>query len=158
MPQEIERKFILSKIPKNLPALKIKQGYLQLDKNCTIRVRSTSSSAGSKNTLTIKGPTSLNGMSRYEFETKLSKPDAISLFKICHKPLIEKTRYIYLYDSMKWELDEFHGANQGLLIGEIELESETEKFNIPNIVLKEVTGEKRYYNSMLQQSPFNSWK
>ena len=70
MSQEIERKFILSKIPKNLPALKIKQGYLQLDKNCTIRVRSTSSSAGSKNTLTIKGPTSLNGMSRYEFETK----------------------------------------------------------------------------------------
>ena len=59
---------------------------------------------------------------------------------------------------MKWELDEFHGANQGLLIGEIELESETEKFNIPNIVLKEVTGEKKYYNSMLQQNPFNSWK
>ena len=59
---------------------------------------------------------------------------------------------------MKWELDEFHGANQGLLIGEIELESETEKFNIPNIVLKEVTGEKKYYNRMLQQSPFNSWK
>ena len=59
---------------------------------------------------------------------------------------------------MKWELDEFHGANQGLLIGEIELESETEEFNIPNIVLKEVTGEKKYYNSMLQQNPFNSWK
>ena len=59
---------------------------------------------------------------------------------------------------MKWELDEFHGANQGLFIGEIELESETEKFNIPNIVLKEVTGEKKYYNSMLQQNPFNSWK
>ena len=59
MSQEIERKFILSKIPKNLPALKIKQGYLQLDKNCTIRVRSTSSSAGIKNTLTIKGPTSI---------------------------------------------------------------------------------------------------
>tara|TARA_B100000287_G_C20268771_1_gene637086 strand:+ start:109 stop:585 length:477 start_codon:yes stop_codon:yes gene_type:complete len=158
MSQEIERKFILSKIPKNLPALKIKQGYLQLDKNCTIRVRSTFSSKGSKNTLTIKGPTSLNGMSRYEFETELSESDAISLFKICHNPIIEKTRYIYLYDSMKWELDEFHGANQGLLIGEIELESETEKFNKPNIVLKEVTGEKKYYNSMLQQSPFNSWK
>ena len=59
---------------------------------------------------------------------------------------------------MKWELDEFHGANQGLLIGEIALESETEKFNIPNIVLEEVTGKKKYYNSMLQQNPFNSWK
>ena len=158
MSQEIERKFILSKIPKNLPALKIKQGYLQLDKKCTIRVRSSISSTRTKNTLTIKGPTSTSGMSRYEYETELSKTDSVSLFKICHKPIIEKTRYIYLYDSMKWELDEFHGANQGLLIGEIELESETEKFNIPNIVLKEVTGEKKYYNSMLQQSPFNSWK
>ena len=73
MPQEIERKFILSKIPKDLPALKIKQGYLQLDKNCTIRVRSTISSSGTENTLTIKGLTSTSGMSRYEYETELSK-------------------------------------------------------------------------------------
>ena len=95
MPQEIERKFILSKIPKNLPALKIKQGYLQLDKKCTIRVRSTISSTSTKNTLTIKGPTSASGISRYEYETKLSKLESSNLFKICHKPIIEKTRYIF---------------------------------------------------------------
>ena len=158
MPQEIEKKFILFKIPEHLPTLKIKQGYLQLDKNCTIRVRSSISSTGISDTLTIKGPSNSSGMSRYEFETKISNEDSINLFKICHKPIIKKTRHIYIHKNMKWELDEFHGANQGLLIGEIELESETEKFNIPNIVLKEVTGEKKYYNSMLQQSPFNSWK
>ena len=102
MPQEIERKFILSKIPKDLPALKIKQGYLQLDKNCTIRVRSTISSSGAENTLTIKGLTSTSGMSRYEYETELSKDDSINLFKICHKPIIEKTRHIYIHRDMKW--------------------------------------------------------
>ena len=102
MPQEIERKFILSKIPKDLPALKIKQGYLQLDKNCTIRVRSTISSSGTENTLTIKGLTSTSGMSRYEYETELPKNDSINLFKICHKPIIEKTRHIYIHRDMKW--------------------------------------------------------
>ena len=81
MPQEIERKFILSKIPKNLPALKIKQGYLQLDKNCTIRVRSTISSTGTKDTLTIKGPTSTSGMSRYEYETELIQYDYNQMIK-----------------------------------------------------------------------------
>ena len=151
MPQEIERKFILSKIPKNLPALKIKQGYLQLDKKCTIRVRSTISSKGSKNTLTIKGPTSASGMSRYEYETKLSKLESSNLFKICHKPIIEKTRHIYIYKNMKWELDEFHVENQGLLIGEIELERENMKFDMPDIVKEEVTGQSKSYNSMLQK-------
>ena len=142
MPLEIERKFILSKIPKDLPALKIKQGYLQLDRNCTIRVRSTISSSETKNTLTIKGRTSVSGMSRYEYETELSKTDSINLFKICHKPIIEKTRHIYIHKSMKWELDEFHGENQGLLIGEIELKSEAENIEMPEFILKEVTGEK----------------
>ena len=158
MPQEIERKFILSKIPKDLPALKIKQGYLQLDKNCTIRVRSTISSSGTENTLTIKGLTSTSGMSRYEYETELSKDDTINLFKICHKPNIEKTRHIYIHRDMKWELDEFHGENQGLLIGEIELKSESENVEVPEFILKEVTGEKKYYNSMLQKNPFKMWK
>ena len=158
MPLEIERKFILSKIPKDLPTLKIKQGYLQLDKHCTVRVRSAISSKGTKNTLTIKGRTSASGMSRYEYETKLSKPDSINLFKICHKPIIEKTRHIYIHKDMKWELDEFHGENQGLLIGEIELKSESENVEVPEFILKEVTGEKKYYNSMLQKNPFKMWK
>ena len=158
MPLEIERKFTLSKIPKDLPALKIKQGYLQLDRNCTIRVRSTISSSETKNTLTIKGRTSASGMSRYEYETELSKTDSINLFKICHKPIIEKTRHIYIHKDMKWELDEFHGENQGLLIGEIELKSESESVEVPEFILEEVTGEKKYYNSMLQKNPFKMWK
>ena len=158
MPQEIERKFILSKIPKNLPALKIKQGYLQLDKKCIIRVRSTISSTGINDTLTIKGPSNPSGMSRYEFETKISNEDSINLFKICHKPIIEKTRHIYIHKNMKWELDEFHEENQGLLIGEIELERENMKFDIPDIVKEEVTGQSKYYNSMLQKRPYKTWQ
>jgi len=158
MPQEIERKFILFEIPKDLPTLKIKQGYLQLDKNCTIRVRSSISSTGVNDTLTIKGPSNSSGMSRYEFETKISKEDSINLFKICHKPIIEKTRHIYIHKNMKWELDEFHKENQGLLIGEIELERENIEFDIPGIVKEEVTGQSKYYNSMLQKRPYKTWQ
>jgi len=158
MPQEIERKFILSKIPEHLPTLKIKQGYLQLDKNCTIRVRSSISSTGINDTLTIKGPSNSSGMSRYEFETKISNEDSINLFKICHKPIIEKTRHIYIHKNMKWELDEFHEENQGLLIGEIEIERENMKFDIPDIVKEEVTGQSKYYNSMLQKRPYKTWQ
>ena len=158
MPQEIERKFILFEIPEHLPTLKIKQGYLQLDKNCTIRVRSSISSTGINDTLTIKGPSNSSGMSRYEFETKISSEDSINLFKICHKPIIEKTRHIYIYKNMKWELDEFHEENQGLLIGEIELERENMKFDIPDIVKEEVTGQSKYYNSMLQKRPYKTWQ
>ena len=158
MPEEIERKFILSKIPEHLPTLKIKQGYLQLDKNCTIRVRSSISSTGINDTLTIKGPSNSSGMSRYEFETKISNEDSINLFKVCHKPIIEKTRHIYIYKNMKWELDEFHEENQGLLIGEIELERENMKFDLPDIVKEEVTGQSKYYNSMLQKRPYKTWQ
>ena len=114
MPQEIERKFILFKIPEHLPTLKIKQGYLQLDKNCTIRVRSSISSTGINDTLTIKGPSNSSGMSRYEFETKYQTKILSISFKICHNPIIEKTRHIYIHKNMKWELDEFHKENQGL--------------------------------------------
>ena len=158
MPQEIERKFILFKIPEYLPTLEIKQGYLQLDKNCTIRVRSSISSAGINDTLTIKGPSNSSGISRYEFETKISNEDSINLFKICHKPIIEKTRHIYIHKNMKWELDEFHKENQGLLIGEVELERENMKFDIPDIVKEEVTGQSKYYNSMLQKRPYKTWQ
>ena len=158
MPQEIERKFILSKIPKDLLPFKIKQDYLQLDKNFTISVRSKISSSGTKNTLTIEGLTSISGIARNEYETELSKTDSINLFKICHKPIIEKTRHIYIHKNMKWELDEFHEENQGLLIGEIEIERENMKFDIPDIVKEEVTGQSKYYNSMLQKKPYKTWQ
>ena len=156
---EIERKFILSKIPNSLPISEIKQGYLQTDKNRTVRIRSITDSDGFiKNILTIKGPSSENGMSRFEYETSIPKKNAKDLFSLCYKPLIEKTRHIYIFDGMKWELDEFHEANKGLLIGEIELKSESVNFKLPNFILEEVTGKKKYYNSMLQKYPFSDWE
>lgn len=158
MTVEIERKFILSKIPNSLPKLEIKQGYLQTDKDRTVRIRSVTDSDGFiKNILTIKGPSSENGMSRFEYETIIPNKNAKDLFKLCYKPLIKKTRHIYIFEGMKWELDEFHEANKGLLIGEVELKSESTKFEKPNFIIKEITGQKKYYNSMLQRDPFINW-
>jgi len=155
---EIERKFILSKIPNSLPKMEIKQGYLQTDKDRTVRIRSVTNYDGLiKNILTIKGPSSENGMSRFEYETIIPNKNAKDLFKLCYKPLIEKTRHIYIFDGMKWELDKFHAANKGLLIGEIELKSESVDFKLPTFILGEVTGQKKYYNSMLQKYPFSKW-
>ena len=158
MLKEIERKFILSNIPKSLSRLKIKQGYLQSDKNRTVRIRSLLDSKNNlKNFLTIKGPSSANGMSRFEYEILIPDLEAKELFKLCYHPLIEKTRHIYMFKKMKWELDDFHGLNKGLLIGEIELASESMKFERPNFILEEVTGQSRYYNSMLQKNPYTNW-
>jgi CYTH domain-containing protein len=77
---------------------------------------------------------------------------------MCDKPLIEKTRHIYNTDNVKWEIDEFHGANNGLLLAEIELLSEDQKIVLPKFIVKEVTGLKEYYNSMLQKNPYTTWK
>lgn len=158
MSKEIERKFILSKIPRSLPKIKIKQGYLQSDKNRTVRIRSIIDLNNNlKNILTIKGPSSPSGMSRFEYEINVPNKEAKELFKLCYQPLIEKIRHIYMFKNMKWELDEFHGGNNGLLIGEIELASESMKFERPSFVLEEVTGQSRYYNSMLQKNPYTNW-
>ena len=115
MAVEIERKFILSKIPNSLPKLEIKQGYLQRDKDRTVRIRAVTNLKGIiKNILTIKGPSSKSGMSRFEYETSIPNKNAKDLFKLCYNPLIKKTRHIYISGGMKWELDEFHEANKGL--------------------------------------------
>jgi adenylate cyclase len=158
MSKEIERKFVLSTIPKGLPKLKIKQGYLQSDKNRTVRIRSViSQKAESTYFITIKGPSSSSGMSRFEYETIIPNNDAEKLFNLCFLPLIIKNRYIYMYDGMKWELDSFSGENKGLLIGEVEIDNENIDFEKPDFVLEEVTGESKYYNSMLQKKPYNNW-
>ena len=155
---EIERKFVLSSIPEGLPKLKIKQGYLQSDKNRTVRVRSLINQKN-KSTyyITIKGPSNSSGMSRFEYESIISNNDAEKLFDLCYLPLIIKNRYIYMYDGMKWELDSFSGDNKGLLIGEVEIVNETIDFQKPEFVIKEVTGNPKYYNSMLQKNPYNNW-
>ncbi|MDG1847165.1 MAG: CYTH domain-containing protein [Candidatus Marinimicrobia bacterium] len=155
---EIERKFVLSSIPEGLPKLKIKQGYLQSDKNRTVRVRSLINQKN-KSTyyITIKGPSNSSGMSRFEYESIISNNDAEKLFDLCYLPLIIKNRYIYMYDGMKWELDSFCGDNKGLLIGEVEIVNENIDFEKPKFVIKEVTGNSKYYNSMLQKNPYNNW-
>lgn len=155
---EIERKFVLSSIPEGLPKLKIKQGYLQSDKNRTVRVRSLINQKN-KSTyyITIKGPSNSSGMSRFEYESIISNNDAEKLFDLCYLPLIIKNRYIYMYDGMKWELDSFSGDNKGLLIGEVEIVNETIDFQKPEFVIKEITGNPKYYNSMLQKNPYNNW-
>jgi adenylate cyclase len=155
---EIERKFVLSSIPEGLPKLKIKQGYLQSDKNRTVRIRSIINQ-NNKATyyITIKGPSNSSGMSRFEYESIIPNNDAEKLFDLCYLPLIIKNRYIYMYDGMKWELDSFCGDNKGLLIGEVEIVNETIDFQKPEFVIKEVTGNSKYYNSMLQKNPYNNW-
>ena len=159
MPNEIERKFIVSHIPNDLSNKKITQGYLQSEKHRTVRIRIVNDSSNNETAyLTIKGKSNRAGTSRYEFEIQIPINEATHLIEMCDKPLIEKTSHIYNTDNLKWEIDEFHGANNGLLLAEIELLSEDQKFVLPDFVVKEVTGLKKYYNSMLQRSPYTTWE
>jgi CYTH domain-containing protein len=99
-----------------------------------------------------------SGMSRYEFETEIPVPDADHLLSLCDKPLIEKTRYKYDYENLTWEIDEFHGVNDGLVVAEVELESEDQQFEKPDFIGEEVTGQVKYYNMMLLKNPYTTWE
>jgi CYTH domain-containing protein len=99
-----------------------------------------------------------SGMSRYEFETEIPTSDADHLLSLCDQPLIEKTRYKYKHDNLIWEIDEFHGVNDGLVVAEVELESEDQQFEKPNFISEEVTGQVKYYNMMLLKNPYSTWK
>ena len=96
-------------------------------------------------------------MSRYEFETTIPVPDADHLLSLCDQPLIEKTRYKYDYEDLIWEIDEFHGDNDGLIVAEVELESEDQQFKKPDFISEEVTGQEKYYNMMLLKNPYTTW-
>ena len=110
-----------------------------------------------KGVLTIKGMGDASGMSRYEFETEIPVSDADHLLSLCDQPLIEKTRYKYDFEDLTWEVDEFHGVNEGLVVAEVELESEDQQFNKPDFVGEEVTGQVKYYNMMLLKNPYTTW-
>ena len=97
-------------------------------------------------------------MSRYEFEREIPLEDAEQLLSLCEPGVIDKVRYLLKQGKHTWEVDEFHGANEGLLMAEIELSSEDEEFEIPEWLGKEVTGDRRYYNSMLTKHPYSEWK
>lgn len=156
MEQEIERKFKVKNYDyrKNASPTIYKQGYLCIDADRTVRVRI----AGEKGYITIKGKSS--GCSRSEYEYPIPREEALELLEnLCHKPLIEKVRYRYTeQDGKTWEIDEFSGDNEGLIVAEIELNDENESFVLPEWVGEEVTGDLRYYNSRLTLHPYREWK
>ena len=157
MGKEIERKFLVSFLPEGMSGTTMRQGYLQPEKERAVRVRTVQKDESKKGVLTIKGIGSESGMSRYEFETEIPVPDADYLLSLCDKPLIEKTRYKYDYEDFTLEIDEYPGVNDGLVVAEVELESEDQQFKKPNFIGEEVTGQVKYYNMMLLKNPYTTW-
>ena len=152
MPVEIERKFLVKGDEwKRDNGMHIVQGYLNYDRERTVRVRIS----GAKAFLTIKGIST--GATRAEFEYEISVVDAAQLLRLCEGPLIEKTRHTVVYAGMTWEVDEFHGANEGLVVAEIELETAEQTFSRPAWIGQEVTADTRYFNSNLAVNPYASW-
>lgn len=153
MALEIERKFLVtSKEWQALAGIKLSQGYLNRDKNRTVRVRI----AANQGFLTIKGAS--NGATRSEYEYEIPLADAESLLEMCEKPIIQKIRRIYEYQGFKWEIDEFQGENAGLIVAEIELTDENQTFEKPSWIGEEVTFDQRYFNSNLAQHPYSTWR
>ena len=155
MALEIERKFLVNKEKWNAlakpKASLIRQGYLLNDPEKTIRVRLTDS----KGYLTIKGRS--EGATRPEFEYEIPQKDAKQLLNGFSVPEVKKARYEILFKDKKWEVDEFLDLNEGLIVAEIELKSESEYFELPEWIGREVTTEEKYYNSSLSVKPIAKW-
>lgn len=149
---EIERKFLVKGEPwLAVPGVAYRQGYLNRDKARTVRVRI----AGKTAFLTVKGQSV--GATRAEFEYPIPMEDAKALLALCDGPLIEKTRYLLDHAGTRWELDVFAGDNAGLVVAEVELESEDQVFARPDWLGEEVTQDVRYFNSNLAQHPYCRW-
>jgi adenylate cyclase len=154
MAQEIERKFLVKgeAWKKLAKGTLYRQGYLSSAKERTVRVRV----AGERAFLTIKGPS--RGVTRMELEYPIPLEEAsLMLDNLCERPLIEKTRYAILVGIYTWEVDEFHGDNEGLVVAEVELTREDESPPLPEWVGEDVSTDSRYYNSNLGEKPFKSW-
>ncbi len=154
---EIERKFlVLNDSYKQLAysSSRICQGYILSAKGRTVRVRIR----GDKGYLTIKGPSDVRGISRYEFEKEITLDEAEHLMALCEPGRIDKTRYLVKSGRHTFEVDEFYGDNEGLVIAEVELQSEDEAFEKPDFIGQEVTGDRRYYNGHLSRNPYALWK
>jgi adenylate cyclase len=151
--KEIERKFLVSDESwrSGSPGCHYIQGYLSRDPERVVRVRQ----AGDAAVITIKGIS--RGTARQEFEYAIPLSDAEALMKLCLRPLIEKTRYKVEYHGKRWEVDEFRGENEGLLLAEIELTREDEPVDLPPWVGKEVSHDARYFNANLVEHPFTRW-
>ena len=156
MALEIERKFLVTDDSYKAMAFhsdRIAQGYLCREGGNSARVRVR----GDKGYLTIKGPSMDGGLSRFEWEKEIPESEAWELLKLCHGGIIDKTRHLVKCGNHTFEVDEFHGDNDGLVVAEVELESADETFERPPFLGKEVTGDKRYYNSSLTRFPFKCW-
>jgi CYTH domain-containing protein len=151
---EIERKFLVTGTAWKTLATGVftRQGFLSTAAERTVRVRI----AGDEGFLTVKGKS--QGISRAEFEYAIPVEDAAAMLDgLCEKPLIEKTRYRVPFGAHTWEVDEFHGANAGLVVAEVEQKSPDEEPTLPSWVGREVSSDARYYNANLVKRPFTTW-
>jgi CYTH domain-containing protein len=155
MAQEIERKFLVAGNfrPFVTKSIRIRQGYLSVDPERTVRVRVK----GEVGYMTVKGKSSGGRFSRFEWEKAIGVQEAEELLQLCRPVLIEKVRHLVPAGCHTFEVDEFIGANAGLLVAEIELSSEEEVFERPSWLGEEVTGEERYYNAELAERPYGEW-
>jgi len=154
---EIERKFLVKDARYKEQAFassRIRQGYICSGHGRTVRVRIRDT----RGYLTIKGPSTNGGLSRYEFEKEITLDEAEHLMQLCEPGLIDKTRYLVRSGKHIFEVDEFYGENEGLVMAEVELTSEEESYEKPDFIGKEVTGDRRYYNSFLRTNPFSRWE
>ena len=153
MALEIERKFLVKEYQwRNGHAKMYRQGYLNSDKKRNVRIRVIND----KGYLTVKGIS--QGAVREEYEYEIPKADADAMLdRLCEKPLIEKKRYTIVYKGLVWEVDEFFGANLGLIVAELELQTEDQEFFKPEWIGKEVTGDPKYFNANLVHRPYSQW-
>ncbi len=153
---EIERKYLVTSfdfLNEYASKSEIAQGYLSANPERTVRIRIK----GNKGFITIKGKGNESGVSRFEWEKEIAIEEAKALLKLCEKGVIEKTRYEVTSGKHTIEIDVYHGENDGLILAEIELESEKEAIIKPYWLGNEVTNDKRYYNAYLSQNPFKNW-
>ena len=153
---EIERKFLVHKSADWKKSAHtshhIQQGYFAAVNTVRIRIQDD------KAFLTIKGPSRNGGLSRYEFEKEITQEEAKHLLRLCEPGIIDKRRYLIEHEGHTFEVDEFYGDNDGLVMAEVELNSEEEAFEKPDFIGMEVTGDRRFYNSQMRRKPFKIWR
>ena len=157
MALEIERKFLVlddSYKREAFSSSHIRQGYICSERGRTVRIRIRDNEAF----LTIKGPSLDGGLSRYEFEQSIPMDDAEKLITLCDEGIIDKTRWLVKSGDHTFEVDEFHGDNDGLVMAEVELKNVQDTPKMPHFIGKEVTGDRRYYNSQLRRNPYKLWR
>ncbi|RNC92386.1 MAG: CYTH domain-containing protein [Allomuricauda sp.] len=154
---EIERKFLVKSDAYKQEAIattNIAQGFLNTHPERTVRIRIK----GDQGYLTVKGKGNATGTTRFEWEKEISATEAAALMKLCEPIILEKTRFEVPFGAHVFEVDEFFGENEGLVVAEVELKHENETFERPEWLGDEVTGDNKYYNSQLSIKPFNQWK